>query len=766
MHVEHPLINDTLPNNIGIEPPIGRILVILIDSLQKDSAFSDQMPFLSNYRKRGAWGTSEVISTPLSIAGDRAIFAGITSSPFALLDDFNPGTASHDNLFSRLSHQGKKVALFGSLIDSAYGAHTFPRVYQPRAFRLGEYEKELRDVYQQAHAFLKDNHWNFAVVQFLGLDYVGHLETPNSKNYRRALSLLDEYIEKLIGITTAEDIVLITSEHGIDNKGFHADRNPLVTQTPFVFVGKPIQEGGPKRIIQIDLAPTLSVLSGISPFYHNLSLPALDLIKEADEKYAAILKEYSRLYTGNDNLSKLEDIRHERKLKMTKQPSLLLVFVTIALTLVTAICFAYVALYTVERKLSFTESTFIVVMVLTIVAIAGVVSYFDVLNKISKKLPFSANFFMENTVLTLSIFTFLAVIAKLVFFIVKKNRIFMERGPLLFSFALVFSLVFIADNPYHLINWIIFTIPLVGFAISSEHRLAWTFSLASLWVGLVIRRLTFYNAYENIGMPDRWLLCSVMFFFAATFFIYRHRFKSINIEEFIPVIISFVSAIIVIFYPIAPEWRTLFLIFLFMVLVIIIKDQKNREIWFALWVAIFYLGTSSRIENTTHMAAFPLLLAAWSASREASSIAKGIIISFVFWSLYLIPGNAFDLKLQDVSDSYLIGSALEVKIKTTVLVIISRYVLPVAILIWGVTYRDSWLSQLSTLATAYLPVLLGMGAAFLFIMLSSTIGIPWEDFSRLIVLSCFFIVLTLAFLLASSIQILSVTSQKLLKINT
>jgi len=74
---------------------------------------------------------------------------------------------------------------------------------------------------------------------------------------------LDNYVRQLVELTTNDDIVLITAEHGIDTNGFHVDRTEFVIDTPFVLSGPRINKGGPKEILQIDLAPTLSLLAGV-----------------------------------------------------------------------------------------------------------------------------------------------------------------------------------------------------------------------------------------------------------------------------------------------------------------------------------------------------------------------------------------------------------------------------------------------------------------------------------------------------------------------
>jgi len=725
----------------------GRILVILIDSLQKDAAFSDHMPFISQSRNRGAWGISEVVSTPLSIAGDHAIFAGIMASPFAIIDDFHPGTATHNNIFKRMSAHGKQVVLFGSLISNAYGDYTDNTAYKPHTFAYSEYGKAAGDIFQQAYAYLKENNWDFAVVQFVSLDHVGHLHTPASKEYLDALRLFDDYVKKLVDLTSDEDVVLITSEHGMDNRGFHADRMPLVIETPFILTGKWIKRGGPYKLLQIDWAPTLSVLAGVSPFYPSPALPAIDLITGLEDQHAFLIKEFSKIYTAGSEVSTIEGLRHERLKSMVRQPSFSAGFIMILGSLLSLMLLAYAALSNPSCQLTRDETIAVPCCIILIAAMAILASKLEIPNALSQQLPFSANFMMDHPFITFAILMCAAVIGKLLLYI--PERTIKKKFVILFLFTFGLSLIFLADNPYHPLNWLILSFPLMGFFAGQKNFPEWLVVFFCIWAGLGIRRLTFYDAHSAIDLPDRWLLASFMFLFSIIFLWFRIRRLRGKTCSILAGITCFAPAIMVIAYPMSVQWKALLLASLLPVLWIKFKEPMQRQNWMALWVVFFYLGTSSSLENTVHLAIFPLLLAVWSLANKSSSIGKGIILSFILWIFYLLPGNAFELKIQDAADSYLMGSVVDEEIAKTVSVIAARYILPAAILIWGIIYRDNWSSKISTLATALLPLFFGIGASFTTMIFTPSIGVPWEGFGRLTVLSCYFLVLMCAFLLAS-----------------
>ncbi len=705
------------------------------------------MPFLSRYREKGAWGISEVVSTPLSIAGDYAIFAGIMASPAAFLDDFRASTVTQDNLFKRLSRQGKRIALFGPLIRSAYGAYTDLGVYRPRAFRFSEYREEARDVFEQAYSFLKANPWDVAVVQFVSLDYVGHLETPLSENYRRALGMFDGYAEKLVGLVNDEDTVMITSEHGMDNRGFHTERKPSIVETPFVLAGGAVEKKGAYRILQIDWAPTLSVLAGVSPFYSPWALPALDLVKGSEDAKSSLWRESSRILTGAPSIAAWEPLHQERLHRLQGRVPAWAGWLFIVATLASAVLLAHSALPGEDgRRGSSGKTLSVSTGVLATALVTALAAHVGVPEKLSQLAPFSANFIMAHPVWVILFFCLVATIGRLSAWGFGKRKAAGRETALLFLFALVFAGAFTAVDPYHLLNWTILSIPVVGFALTG--RPAWIVIFLCLWTGLAIRRLTFPNAYSAIDLPARWVLAGMMLAAAAAYLWHRLRHSRERLRAVLLHAASFVPGVLVVACPVSAEWKAFLLLCLLPFSWIAIRGQTEREAWLALWVTFFYLGTSSRLENTTHIVAFPLLLAAWSLARGASAVEKGILVGFFFWALYLLPGNAFDLKIQDLIDPYLMTSATDDRIALTVSVFAARYVLPAAVLAWGAR-EDSPVSGIPILATALLPVLFGIGVSFIKPIFTPTIGIPWEAVCRLTVLTIYASVLIGGFLLSS-----------------
>ena len=747
-HVEYGEINP--PSSLV--PPRGRMLVILLDSARKDFTFSDHMPFISSLRERGAWGISEVASVPLTFAGDQAIFSGTVASPLAFFEDFQPSTTTSDNLFMRVTQRGGRAVIFGGFLQGVYGKYIDLSVFQHKPFLFSQYREEARYVFRQAYHFLKKEQWDLAVVPFYAIDYQGHLETPRSPNYGPTLRLIDEYVRLLVEVTTDQDVVLITAEHGMDDNGFHADRAEMVMETPFILLGPRVKKGGPTKVLQIDWAPTLSILAGVSPFYESPALPALDLLKLPAEDKSMMIKLLSKVITGTSTPMTLNELRDKRLANMGRKGSIPMGVFMVSATLLSMALLAYVSLS--DGDLGWTVRSRIWLIgggILGLCALIGIEFYVGVSDYVSSHLPFSANLIFANPWQVAAAFALIAALPMFYVRLFGKRNSNLEDGLLLFLFTLLFTGGFLSANPYHPLNWLVFSIPLVAWGLS--RRPVWILLFGAFWIGLAIRRLTFYNVYTPISLPDRWLLAAGVLVVGFSFLWWRLREDPERISTLSNGLLLFVPGVAAIAWPSTVEVRTILLILLLIpVALVSLKKPITRDVWLSLWVVFFYLGTSSNINHTTHIVALPILIAIWVAARGTSAVARGIMISLFIWAFYLLPGNGFGLKLIELTDQFILGSAMTEHIERTVLVIASRYILPATVLLWGMTWADSGASTVSMVSTALLPALCGIGVRLSILVSTAYVGFPWEELARLPVLLGYFVAVISAFLIVASVK--------------
>lgn len=736
----------------SLSPFNGRILIILLDSTRKDSMFSENMPYISRLRKNGAWGISRVISTPLSVAGDHAIFSGVVSGPFSFLDDFSTSEkpSAYDNLFRRVTQKKKRAVIFSSdCLRGAYGSDTDLSAFVPNSFLFSQYREDAKYIFDETSDFLKNEQWDLAAVQFVTMDFIGHLETPLSPNYAPTLKLLDNYVRQLVELTTDDDIVLITTEHGIDSNGFHVDRTEFVTDTPFVLTGPGINKSGPKEILQIDWAPTLSLLADVSPFYASQALPALDLLLLPSEYSAGLIRDFSKRITGNSNISNLDDLRKIRLTKMERKSSpVLCILITLA-TLCSLTLFAFVALssYDYPGTIS-SKKKYITFWICGLCALTCIELYFGILNYISSHFPFSANNIFANPIKIGLALISIVILPMYYGKITKKRKAHLENVSLPFFLTLIFSIAFITINPYHPLNWAVVCIPLFSWGVTRHP--AWLIIFFAIVTGMAIRRLTFYHVYHPITMPDRWALSLMVLFIGIAFLLWRLRNDKNRVSIVGYGIIGVLPCIVIITCPFNVGAKAILLLLSLIALIYVSRRiQKAFDVWLALWIVFFYLGTSGNINHVSHIVAFPLLLAVWSISEKSSVAAKGSMVSFVIWALYLLPGNEFDLKILELRDKYILGSVIAGQIEMTVIVIGSRYIVPVTILVWIMKRAALRTSLLSMFSVTILPLVFGIGICLAIWTSSAYIDYPWDLSAKLTILFGFSFIIGCAFFIVS-----------------
>lgn len=730
----------------------GRMLVILLDSTRKDSMFSEAMPFISSLREKGAWGISKIVSTPLSVAGDHAIFAGAILSPLSIVDDFSASIkpSAYDNLFRRITRQKRRAVIFSSdCLRGAYGSDTDLSVFTPNGFLFSQYREDAEYIFDNTYNFLKNEQWDLAAVQFVTMDFIGHLETPLSPNYSPTLKLLDDYVRQLVELTTDDDIVFITAEHGIDINGFHVDRTEFVIDTPFILTGPGINKGGPKEVVQIDWAPTLSILAGVSPFYASLALPALDLLLLPPEYSSGLLRKFSKRLAADSNILNLDELRKIRLSKMGRKSSPALCILVVLATLCSLILFAFVALSNGDYSGAISSRIkYIGFWIFGLCLLTCIELYFGVLNYISNQFPFSANNILDNPIKIGLALIFMIILSIYYGKITGKKNIQSGNISLPFFLTLIFSIVFIVTNPYHPLNWAVICIPLFSWGVTRQP--AWLVIFLAILAGMAIRRLTFYNVYHLITIPDRWALSLILLFIVIAFLVWKLRHDNNRVPILVYGILSIFPCIVIIACPFGAGAKSILLLLSLMVPVYLSRRiQETLHVWLALWIVFFYLGTSGTINHVSHIVALPLFLAVWSISKKSSVAVKGSIVTLVIWSLYLFPGNEFDLKIFELRDEFIMGSVIAKQIGMTIIVIGSRYIVPITILVWMMKQAAPRTSLLSMFSVTILQLVFGIGISLTIWTSTTFIEYPWDLFAKLTILFGFSFIIGCSFAIVS-----------------
>ena len=113
------------------------------------------------------------------------------------------------------------------------------------------------------------------ILHYLGLDHIGHIAGPSSPLVGPKLLEMDRVVNDIYKAMLkwdqgrkAPSLMVLCGDHGMSDAGSHGGASSAETSTPLVFMSPLFELGGgeefsKKKVQQIDLVPTLSLLLGL-----------------------------------------------------------------------------------------------------------------------------------------------------------------------------------------------------------------------------------------------------------------------------------------------------------------------------------------------------------------------------------------------------------------------------------------------------------------------------------------------------------------------
>ncbi len=107
----------------------------------------------------------------------------------------------------------------------------------------------------------------------------------------------------------------------------------------------------------------------------------------------------------------------------------------------------------------------------------------------------------------------------------------------------------------------------------------------------------------------------------------------------------------------------------------------------------------------------------------------------MIWMMYLLPGNSFDLRLSEFADPFIMGTATSENIGATILLVLSRYFIPLTVLM-GIAMADMHQEQRNTqMASMLFPLLFTSGVLFYSVLADNTSLYPWQGQIRAVIIT-------------------------------
>ena len=208
--------------------------------------------------------------------------------------NFNGDEIYEDNLLLQMHKFNKSIAFMGDDTWTAmFNKYINPQMSFPYdSLNVWDFETVDNGVLEHLYPLITKNNsfkWDIIVGHFLGVDHVGHRYGPDHHTMQEKLNQMNDVVKDVVERLDDETLLIVMGDHGMDangnhggdsigelesslfmyskNKQFHVNKKPLEAYD----VAK---EGKYyRKVNQIDLVPTISLLMGLPIPHNNLGFP-------------------------------------------------------------------------------------------------------------------------------------------------------------------------------------------------------------------------------------------------------------------------------------------------------------------------------------------------------------------------------------------------------------------------------------------------------------------------------------------------------------
>lgn len=207
----------------GAERQGGRVVVVIVDSLDPKNIDNADVPWMSSMVQSG-----EVVRADLgtckanfTLPCVQTLFDGKESPFVAGLHNFTGKKGSDSSFPPMLASMGVEVVLISNhTLNSLYGASA-TRAFDSQEWKVDYRERDLLTL-ERATEELSRPTTQFLVSHGVGTDKVAHHEKPGSTAYAEHFADVDAAVSKLAEkLDPARDFLIITGDHGHDKDGHH-----------------------------------------------------------------------------------------------------------------------------------------------------------------------------------------------------------------------------------------------------------------------------------------------------------------------------------------------------------------------------------------------------------------------------------------------------------------------------------------------------------------------------------------------------------------
>ncbi|XP_017035158.1 GPI ethanolamine phosphate transferase 1 [Drosophila kikkawai] len=298
---------------LGMRPPADRLVVFVTEGLRAESLLGDNcsgVPVLRDlFMEQGLVGISISSAPTATRPGHISIFAGFNEDPSAALTNFGWNPTIFDTVFNR-----SRTALGWMDNNTAKIFTHLPNGGEPLRFETyskpdvsGSLTDEsvlemVRDFVTKTYNVRPLRNASSVVffVHLADMKFAGETFTPTSSKFKDMLNSTEQVVRQIYDLFEGafqdkRTAYLLTSDHGMTNKGHHGNNSRHEVETPFILWGSGVNRKAPEtgqhfivndegrelplyELQQTQLAPLMSAIIGLPPPKNNMALLPLGFV--------------------------------------------------------------------------------------------------------------------------------------------------------------------------------------------------------------------------------------------------------------------------------------------------------------------------------------------------------------------------------------------------------------------------------------------------------------------------------------------------------
>ncbi|PRP89326.1 transferase [Planoprotostelium fungivorum] len=281
------------------EGKFDRLVFMVVDAFRAEFLFRENSHMMkTNQLLNGGSGHGFIASAAaptVTLPRIKALTSGSIPNFLDFLMNFKSEALEGDNWVTQLKQAGKKIEFYGDDTWLKLFPDHFIRHDGTTSFYVSDTVEVDDNVTRHLNDIFSRDDWDVSILHYLGLDHVGHTGGPYSPLMKPKQMEMDDIISRIyseISRTDASEnkrtLFVFCSDHGMNEMGNHGGSTDGESQAVLALFSPHLRwdHQSPRKVEQVDLVPTLSLLMGVAIPKNSLGKvvqPIFDVLDEASQ---------------------------------------------------------------------------------------------------------------------------------------------------------------------------------------------------------------------------------------------------------------------------------------------------------------------------------------------------------------------------------------------------------------------------------------------------------------------------------------------------